>query len=297
MTFGRLPMTANIGNSIFNTIVSNATREITFSNTNSAAQINPILLAQIKTITNNDTVGITGPQIFLSTKSTPTITGFLIPTKTIIDGPFQITPPDSNSSGSFSYTSSDISVATILGNIITIVGAGSSTITATQSATTNYISGKITTTFQVNQATSTPTITGFSIPTKTFGNDPFQITPPTSNSDGSFSYTSSDTLVATISEDIITIVGAGSSTITATQAATTNYTSGTITTTFQVIENTPSNPADISNDLELYYFLTTNAEYGGITNDLTVTSDLINTGETQKTLINMTNDFIYITQL
>jgi alpha-tubulin suppressor-like RCC1 family protein len=171
-------------------------------------------------------------------QSAPTISGFSIPTKTFGNSPFTITQPTSNSSGSFSYSSSNTSVATISGNTITIVGAGTTTITATQAATTNYTSGTITATFQVNKAT--PSISGFSIPTKTFGNSPFTITPPTSNSSGSFSYSSSNTSVATISGNTITIVGAGTTTITATQAATTNYNSGTITTTFQVDKATPS---------------------------------------------------------
>jgi len=167
----------------------------------------------------------------------PTITNFSITTKTFGDI-FTITPPTSNSPGAFTYTSSDTSVATISGNIITIIGVGSSTITATQKATINYTSGTINTPFQVNQAT--PTITNFSIPTLTFGDIPFTITPPTSNSSGTFSYTSSNTSVATISGNIITIIGAGTSTITATQADTTNYTSGTISTVLLINKATPT---------------------------------------------------------
>jgi hypothetical protein len=121
----------------------------------------------------------------------------------------------------------------------------------------------------------TPTITNFSISTKTFGNSPFTITQPTSNSSGSFSYTSSNLSVATISGNTITIVGAGSSTITATQAATTNYTSGTITTTFQVNQTTPTNPVIIDSDTDLLYFMNTTSTYANITNSLEINYDLI----------------------
>ena len=120
-----------------------------------------------------------------------------------------------------------------------------------------------------------PTITNFSIPTKTFGNTPFQITQPTSNSSGTFSYTSSNLSVATISGNIITIVGAGNSTITATQSATTNYTSGTITTTFQVNQSTPTNPVIIDNSNELLYFMNTSSTYGNITNSLEIDENLV----------------------
>ena len=80
-----------------------------------------------------------------------------------------------------------------------------------------------------------PTLGPFSVPSKTFGNPPFTITPPTSNSPGTFSYTSSNPLVATISGSTINIVGAGSSVITANQAATTDYPSASTTATFTVV--------------------------------------------------------------
>ena len=120
----------------------------------------------------------------------------------------------------------------------------------------------------------TPTITNFLIPTKTYGNIPFQITQPTSNSSGSFSYTSSNLSVATISGNVITIVGTGSSTITAIQAATSNYTSGTITTTFQVNQSTPTNQVIINNSNELLYFMNTSSSYASITDNLEINYDL-----------------------
>jgi len=69
------------------------------------------------------------------------------------------------------------------------------------------------------QAIGKPTITGFSIPAQTLGASPYTITDPTSNSLGAFSYTSSNPLVATISGNVITIIGVGTSIITANQAA------------------------------------------------------------------------------
>ena len=222
--------------------------------------------------TTNYTSGTT-TTTFQVNQASPTITNFSIPTKTYGDSPFTITQPTSNSSGSFSYTSSNLSVATIQGNVITIVGAGTSTITALQAATTNYTSGATTTTFQVNQAT--PTITNFSIPTKTYGDSPFTITQPTSNSSGSFSYTSSNLSVATIQGNTITIVGAGTSIITTTQAETTNYTSGTITAIFQVNQSTPTNPVIIDSIANLLYFMNTSSTYANIAISLDINYDLI----------------------
>ena len=174
---------------------------------------------------------------FVVKKPSPIISNFSIPTKSFGDNPFVITDPSSNSSGSFSYSSSNTSIASIFGNTITIVGGGTSIITLRQAETTNYSSATSTTNFVVNKVT--PTISNFSIPTKSVRNTPFVITNPSSNSSGSFSYSSSNSSVATISGNIITIVSTGSSTITATQNTTSNYFSATSTTIFVVNEGIP----------------------------------------------------------
>ena len=63
---------------------------------------------------------------------------------------FVLTPPNSFSSGSFTYTSSNQSVATISGNTVTVVGAGQTTITAIQAYDLNYRSASITATLTVS---------------------------------------------------------------------------------------------------------------------------------------------------
>lgn len=59
----------------------------------------------------------------------------------------------------------------------------------------------------------------------------FTLLDPSSNSNGSFSYSSSNTDVATVSKNVVTILKVGSSNITATQDACGNYTSRSITST------------------------------------------------------------------
>ncbi len=87
-----------------------------------------------------------------------------------------------------------------------------------------------------------PTLGSFTVPTKNIGDADFAITPPTSNSVGAWSYSSSNTGVATIvSGNMIHIVGPGSSTITATQAADGTFGQGVATATFTV--NYPDPPA------------------------------------------------------
>ena len=175
----------------------------------------------------------------------PTLGTFTVPAKRMGSLPFLLTPPTSNSAGAFTYTSADPSIATISGSTVTVVGIGTTTITATQAADAGYGSRSVAATFTVSQL-EPPTIGAFNVPSKMMGSVPFQITPPTSNSGGAFSYTSSTTSVATISGSTITVVGAGTSTITATQAAFGTFASGTATATFTVTANIPA--ANIASD-------------------------------------------------
>jgi hypothetical protein len=80
----------------------------------------------------------------------PVITNFNDITKTYFDATYIIAAPTSNSSGAFTYTSSNSAVATISGTTATITGAGSSTITAVQAGDASYNSGSVTATLTVN---------------------------------------------------------------------------------------------------------------------------------------------------
>jgi Secretion system C-terminal sorting domain len=78
---------------------------------------------------------------FWKPANVPTITGFSVPAKLTTDAPFALTAPMSNSSGAFTYTSDNPSVATVSGNMVTIVGVGTSTITANQAAAGAFAAG------------------------------------------------------------------------------------------------------------------------------------------------------------
>ncbi len=336
---------------------------------------------------------------FWKSASTPTISGFSFPIKYTTDASFTITTPTSNSSGVFSYSSSNTSVATVSGDTITIVGAGTTIITANQAADGSYGSGSAIATLLVtfappatNPATptqlssnvisvfsdaytnvsgtnfypnwgqstthldmtvsgntikrydnlnyegiefasdlnitsmenlhfdiwtpncssldfylintspqlekkitvsptlsgwnsfdipltsfngidltkirqfklvgnngstiyldniyfwrsaSSPIITGFSVAAKNLGDAAFNLTAPTSNSNGAFTYTSSNTSVATISGSTVTIVGIGSTTITAAQAADAPYTAGSTSAILVVTYPPPPTAAPV----------------------------------------------------
>jgi uncharacterized protein (TIGR02145 family) len=84
-----------------------------------------------------------------------------------------------------------------------------------------------------------PSLSNFRAIHKNYNDKEFTIVPPASNSKGTFSYTSSNTKVATIKNNIVTITGPGITTITATQAPSGTFTTGTIsaTLTMNLIDN------------------------------------------------------------
>ena len=84
-----------------------------------------------------------------------------------------------------------------------------------------------------------PTISNFDDIVKSFGEPSFELN-PISDSDGVFSYESSNPLVATVSGNNVTILKAGSATITAMQAATIDYFEGTASCVLTVNKAAPS---------------------------------------------------------
>jgi uncharacterized repeat protein (TIGR01451 family) len=88
--------------------------------------------------------------VMLHKSPLPEISNFGDVNRMFFDGTFSLKPPVSNSSGSFTYSSSNPAVATINGNIVTITGFGTATITATQAASGAYDQGFITANLRVN---------------------------------------------------------------------------------------------------------------------------------------------------
>ena len=70
--------------------------------------------------------------------------------KTLYDDSFTISPPSTDSTGAFTYISSDVNVATISGSTVTIVGAGTTSITATQAADAIHLTNSISANLIVN---------------------------------------------------------------------------------------------------------------------------------------------------
>jgi photosystem II stability/assembly factor-like uncharacterized protein len=153
-------------------------------------------------------------------KASQTISFGALAAKTFGDANFSLGATASSALG-VSYVSSNPAVATVSGNTVTIVGAGSTIITVSQAGNTNYNAApNVQQTLTVNKASQT--ISFGALAAKTFGNANFSLGATASSALG-VSYVSSNPAVATVSGNTVTIVGAGSTIITASQAGNANY--------------------------------------------------------------------------
>ena len=148
----------------------------------------------------------------------------------------------SNSTGAITY--SVISgPASIVGNIVTITGAGTVTLQASQAAAGTYAATSAQTSFNVTGAV--PTLSFAAVADQNFGVAPFAVS-ATSNSTGAITY-SVVSGSATISGSTVTLTGSGHVTLMASQAAAGNYTTNTATISFNVNASTPTLTFSVGN--------------------------------------------------
>jgi len=124
--------------------------------------------------------------------------------------------------------------------VMTRGGALDETTTTVVRTTTTSSTTSTTTTTTLPPPVS-PTIGRLSLPSVTFGDPPFTVREPTSNSDGDMRFSSSNRSVATIdpSTGRVSIIGAGTTTIRVEQAATSRYLAGSVTAVLTVGKRTP----------------------------------------------------------
>ncbi|MEG0924471.1 MAG: glycoside hydrolase family 25 protein [Anaerovoracaceae bacterium] len=175
---------------------------------------------------------------FTIKKGEPTIkTGYNSYTRTTANKYFTL-KTKTDSDGALTYTSSDNSVVNVTSEgRVNIVGAGTAIITIRSAATASFNEGLKTVTVTVNQADVTPTPpTELPMPSltvsrlsheKDYDDEPFNVGAKT-QSDGMISYVSSDTNVATVSNNgTVTIQGPGLSEITVSTPQTKKYLAAT----------------------------------------------------------------------
>ncbi len=92
-----------------------------------------------------------------------------------------------------------------------------------------------------------PTLGDFPAISKTEGDAPFTLKAPSSKGPGAFTYSSSNPAVATIAGDTVTIVSAGTTTITAEQAASGSYNASRTSAVLTVAARACTAPATVQN--------------------------------------------------
>jgi len=124
-----------------------------------------------------------------------------------------------------SFSSANTSVATVNGaGQVTIVGTGSTLITATMAADGNHLTAQASYLLNVMPAAQSVSFTEAGPLSRTFGDAPFTNAAVVVGGAGALSFNSGDTSVATVnSAGQVTIVGAGSTLISASKAADSNH--------------------------------------------------------------------------
>ena len=159
-------------------------------------------------------------RFLMDVKTDQTITFNALPSKKYSDASFALSA-SSTSGLPISYSSFDATVASITGNLVTILKPGTVTITASQGGDGSYNAAlSVEQTLTVNKADQT--ITFNPLPTKIFGDASFTIN-ATSTSSLPVTFISSDATVASVSGNTITILKAGTVSITAKQAGDATY--------------------------------------------------------------------------
>jgi streptogramin lyase len=121
-----------------------------------------------------------------------------------------------------SFTSSNTNVAVVSSNIVSIVGAGNTTITASQLGNTNFFTAAMVS--QILKVAKANQVIGFGkIPSQTYAPGSTFSLNATNSSELGVSYSSSNTNVAKISGNMVTITGAGNTIVTASWQGDPNY--------------------------------------------------------------------------
>jgi len=202
----------------------------------------------------NVTVNIDESENYLSISGSTTIT-VNVATPTIIfnditkifgDADFDIAAT-SNSSGAMTYSIADPSIATISGNTITIVGAGSTVVTVNQSSSTLFTSGSASMTLIVNKAPFDISWYESSLK-KVYTIGQFELKQPTypSSYDGMIRYSSSNISVASLSGRVVNFNKIGRVLLSAKFERSKNYQDATV---YVVLDILKANQAIIPSEL------------------------------------------------
>ena len=176
-------------------------------------------------------------------------------TKTFGDPDFDVAAT-SDSSGAMTYSITDPSIATISGNTITIVGAGSTIVTVNQSSSTLYTSGSATMTLIVNKAPFDISWYESSLK-KVYTIGQYELKQPTypSSYDGMIRYTSSNISVASLSGRVVNFNKIGRVLLSAKFERSKNYQDATLYVVLDVLKaNQTISPSELPTEKPLKDF-------------------------------------------
>jgi uncharacterized protein YhjY with autotransporter beta-barrel domain len=149
------------------------------------------------------------------------------------NGTFAISATAGGSTSPVVFASTTATVCTVSGTTVTMLAAGTCSLTADQAGDANYTAAPQVA-LDVSIGKAIPVLSWIADIAKVYGEAAFDLPDPGSTGSGTFTFASSDAQVATISGHTVTITGAGTATLTATQATTANYQSGSISITLTV---------------------------------------------------------------
>lgn len=164
---------------------------------------------------------VSNPAVLTVQLRTQTISFAALAARTNQDPPFTVTATASSGLPvSFTVVSGP---ATVSGSTVTLTGAGTVTLRASQAGSYEYAAATpVDQSFNVSIVRAAQTISFDALPTKTTLDAPFALT-ATASSGLAVSFSSGNAAVATVSGNTVTVVGEGSTVITARQAGDANF--------------------------------------------------------------------------
>ena len=148
------------------------------------------------------------------------------------------------------FSSTSPTVCTVTGNVVTMQAAGTCALTTDQAGNNDYVAATQVA-LQVVIGRATPTLSWVGEMSRVVGEAAFDLPDPGSDSRGAFTFASTNTAVATVSGRRVTVIGAGVTTLVATQAAEGNYAAGSISVTLTVTDRPdPTKDASVVDGLQ-----------------------------------------------
>jgi Bacterial Ig-like domain (group 3)/OmpA-like transmembrane domain/Passenger-associated-transport-repeat len=151
-----------------------------------------------------------------------------IPSKSFDDLPFALVASGGASGNPVTFTSTPVTVCTVSGNTVTIVGTGPScTITANQAGDGIKYTSAAPVSKNFTVASAKQVIIFNALASKTFGDAPFDISATGGASGNAVTFASTTPAVCTVSGNKVSIAGAGTCSIEASQTGNANYAAAT----------------------------------------------------------------------